>query len=209
MKKILLFIFLLVAVHAVAQDAIPDNAYWDSKKQVWRLPDGTILGDNQVNAPRSSSFRWNKAFAIGLGYSHYYSAMKGDDYVSMMPKDLVGVDITLYGVYLGCDIMSKKTGYKVYGYDEKVTVMDVKLGGSVFIGKGRDGFVVTPYIGYAWCTVDDDSHNSIGARTSYDKHADTFFFGSRFAYRYKAGEYGVHVSTKEFGVNIALNLSTQ
>ena len=209
MKKILLFIFLLVAVHAVAQDAIPDNAYWDSKKQVWRLPDGKLIGKAQGDVPHTSSFRWNKAFAIGLGYSHFYSAMKGDDNVSMMPQDLVGVEFTLYGVYAGFDIMSKKTGYKVYGYDEKVSVMDVKLGGSVFIGQGRDGFIITPYIGYAWCTVDDDSHNSIGARTSYDKHADTFFFGSRFAYRYKAGEYGVHVSTKEFGVNIALNLSTQ
>ena len=209
-KKGLLLVNLLFSLCVMAQENVkvaPKDAYWDSDKQAWVRDRRSYKKENQEPLTRKTSFHINKTLDAGFSFSRFYRSMSGDEYVKNMPLALYGVDLNVFGGYLSWNIGVKKTGRNIYGYKERVTVNMLKIGPSLFYGVPSSGVNIVPYIGYAWCNVDDESGNSIGAMTRYGDHSRTFLFGCRLAYQYKMGKYGVHVSNKEAGVSLSLALS--
>lgn len=148
---------------------------------------------------------WNHSLGVGIGYSHVFNALKGDEFVELMPTELFNFDLTIFSFYMGFDFGSKKTGYDVYGFDEKVNTWDLKLGITLNHNlKNEHYFTFTPYVGYMTVDVDDTSHNSIGARTDYDTHQSGFFAGAKLAYCTGSIEYALHGSNREFGISIGI-----
>ena len=149
-----------------------------------------------------SVVKWNNAISIGVGYTKLYKEFSKQYEGVSAPSDLVHFDFTLYGIYLGLDAMAKKTGYDVYGYDEKISTYALKLGPSFSLREGpKTRQTITPYAGIAFYTLSDTSENDIGARDSYGVKESKFVFGCKLATTYDWFYLGVHFSNRECGLS--------
>lgn len=149
-----------------------------------------------------SFIKWNNAIGIGVGYTKLYKDFSNKYEGVSAPSDLVHFDFTLYGIYLGLDAMAKKTGYDVYGYDEKISTYALKLGPSFSLREGpKTRQTITPYVGVAFYTLSDTSENNIGARDSYGVKESKFVFGCKIATTYDWFYLGVHFSNRECGLS--------
>lgn len=152
---------------------------------------------------RKPLLHWNLGLGCSIGFNHIHNRMKGDEFVALAPRNTVEFDFNIAGVYLGFDLMSRKTGYDVYGYDEKVGVFAFKIGPSWRVDlKDKSALHLTPFVGWGNVEVKDTSENSIGARTDYGSHASGFLVGGKLAYVHKGVEYSVHGSNRDVGIGI-------
>lgn len=156
-----------------------------------------------VNA--QSFISWNKAIGIGVGYTKMYKGFDTQYDGVSAPQDLIHFDFTLYGVYVGMDVMTKNTGYDVYGYDEKLSTWVLKFGPSFRIGKrAKVRQTVTPYAGVAFYSLFDGSNNDIGARDEYGTKESKFVFGCKLAAICDWYYLGAHFSNRECGLSVGV-----
>lgn len=153
-------------------------------------------------------FKWNKSLEGSLGYSRMYKTFGDDSYGNTPPKDLLAIDCTFWGLYVGMDFWTKKTGHNVYGYDETISTWAVKLGPSFRLWNEYKNtkVVFTPHFGWAWYTVNDTSNNSIGQRQDYGLRESMFLFGGKITFAYKSFEIGAFGSNVDFGLTIGANI---
>lgn len=154
-----------------------------------------------------SFIKWNNAVSIGVGYTKLYKDFSSKYEGVSAPSDLVHFDFTLYGIYLGLDAMAKKTGYDVYGFDERVSTFALKLGPSFYLREGtKTRQTITPYAGVAFYTLSDTSENNIGARDSYGIKESKFIFGCKLAAIHDWYYIGFHFSNRECGLSVGVEL---
>ena len=103
--------------------------------------------------------------------------------------------------------MSRKTGYDVYGFAERISTLGIKIGPSFRIGEyHRWGCVVNPFIGMIRYSVKDDSNNSIGARDEYGTKEKSFIGGCKISAVYRNWMLGVNYSNREYGITLGFDI---
>lgn len=152
-------------------------------------------------------FGWNNAAEGSIGYWKIHSSFGGDSFGTSMPTDLVGLDVNLMGVYFGGGYMVKKTGYEVYGFDERVETFLFKVGPSWRFWWEYDEckLVMAPFLLWGICSVDDESNNTIGQRQDYGPKKNVFGAGLKLTFAYKNFEIGVSGSNRDWGVTVGIN----
>lgn len=150
---------------------------------------------------------WNSTIGISAGYSRMFSPFNSDYYGINAPVDLINMDLSIWGVYVGLDFMCKKTGYDVYGYDEQITTLGMKFGPSIRIGNYKKWrCVISPFLGFIGYSISDTSENAIGARDDYGTKEKHFIGGCKISAVYKYFMFGMHCSNKEWGLSIGVDL---
>lgn len=152
-------------------------------------------------------FGWNGTLGIGPGYAKQYKTFSSTYYGMHPTAHMFGVDFSLLGVYCAIYGGDYKTGYKVYGYDEKIQTLAWKVGPSFRIGQ-TDGWrlVLSPYVGQDMYKVRDTSNNAIGARGDYGTHEKYVIYGLKLAVAYKWGSLGGFFSNREGGISLMLDM---
>lgn len=150
---------------------------------------------------------WNTTLGISAGYSKMFQPFNSEYYGVNAPVDLINMDLSIYGVYVGMDFMVKNTGHEVYGYNEQITTLGMRFGPSLRIGGYRKWrCVVSPFLGFVGYSVSDTSNNSIGARDDYGTKENHFIGGCKISAVYNILMFGVHCSNKEWGVSVGVDL---
>ncbi|MBO5251686.1 MAG: hypothetical protein J6B31_06805 [Bacteroidaceae bacterium] len=163
--------------------------------------------ESGITKKRKLPVGWNTTLGISAGYSKMYAPFNSEYYGINAPVDLVNLDLSIYGVYVGMDFMCKNTGYDVYGYNEQITTMGMRFGPSIRVGSYRKWrCVVSPFLGFIGYSVSDTSENSIGARDEYGTKEKHFIGGCKISAVYNYFLLGVHCSNKEWGVSIGVDL---
>lgn len=158
---------------------------------------------------QKNRFSWNKSIEASFGYDHLYSTFSHDSYGHMSPTELMQVDMSIFGIYFGVGYWAKDTGYKVYGFDERISTYIFKLGPSFRyrFSNNQGKIVFTPYFGWGNCTVGDSSNNAIGQRQDYGDVGPTIYMGGiKLSIAYKYLEFGINASNKEAGISFGVNL---
>lgn len=148
----------------------------------------------------------NKSIGVSFNYTHLHNKIKGDKFVEYMGQDLIGADVNIFLLYMGFDLNSKYTGHVVYGFKEQVNTFVLRIGPSLWYGTDKGHFGFTPFIEFCNVKVDDTSHNSIGARTYYDTHANKTGFGIKLSYSSTLMEMGLRISSLGIGVSFGVSL---
>lgn len=150
---------------------------------------------------------WNSTLGISAGYSKMYKPFNSEYYGINAPVDLINLDLSIYGVYVGMDFMCKNTGHDVYGYSEQLTTLGMKFGPSLRIGRYRKWrCVINPFLGFIGYSVSDTSNNSIGARDDYGTKEKHFIGGCKISAVYNYFLVGLHCSNKEWGISVGFDL---
>ena len=165
-----------------------------------------ILVFSILSVSNAQSFiKWNNAVGIGIGYTKLHKSFTSQYEGISAPSNLINFDFTFYGIYMGLDAMAKKTGYDVYGFDEKVSTFTLKFGPSLRFGNSKKwGYTLTPYAGAAFYTLSDTSNNGIGARDDYGTKESKFIGGCKLAVIYDWYYFSLHGSNRDIGFSIGI-----
>ena len=165
------------------------------------------IDSSSINRKRKTPIGWNSSLGISAGYSRMFQPFRSDYYGINAPTDLINMDLSIWGVYLGMDFMCKNTGYEVFGYNEQITTLGIKLGPSVRIGRYRKWrCVINPFLGFLGYSISDTSNNAIGARDDYGTKESHFIGGCKISAVYNYFIFGVHCSNREWGLSIGVDL---
>ena len=185
MKKVILTIVLL-SVSVMGLIAQTENSLMKDKRKV------------QIG--------WNSTLGISAGYSKMFQPFNSEYYGVNAPVDLINMDLSIWGVYVGLDFMCKNTGYEVYGYNEQITTLGMKFGPSIRIGNYRKWrCVISPFLGFIGYSVSDTSNNAIGARDDYGTKETQFLGGCKISAVYKYLIFGIHCSNREWGLSVGVD----
>lgn len=173
----------------------------------------TIMGlvaqteNTSMKEKRKIPIGWNTSLGISAGYSNMFQSFNSEYYGVNAPADLINMDFSFWGVYVGMDFMRKNTGHDVYGYNEQITTLGLKFGPSIRIGGYRKWrCVVNPFLGFIGYSVSDTSNNAIGARDDYGTKESHFLGGCKISAVYKYFIFGVHCSNKTWGISVGADL---
>jgi len=92
----------------------------------------TIVGSAQSN---TTFIRWNSTLGVSIGYSNLHKPFKKEYHGHKAPTNLLQIDASILGLYVGTSFMSRKTGYDVYGFAERISTLGIKIGPAFRIGE--------------------------------------------------------------------------
>lgn len=165
------------------------------------------VGETNFAKKKKIPIGWNSSLGISAGYSRMYQPFSSEYYGINAPVDLINLDLSIYGVYVGMNFMCKDTGHDVYGYDEQITTLGMRFGPSIRIGGyHRWRCVVSPFLGFIGYAISDTSNNSIGARDEYGTKENHFIGGCKISAVYNYFMLGLYCSNKDWGVSIGVDL---
>jgi hypothetical protein len=151
---------------------------------------------------------WNNSIGLTAGYTKA-SKFETKYFDNYAPTNLFELDLSVMGFYIGMEFASKSTGYDVYGYSEKIDVTGYKFGPSFRIGTyDKWRCVISPYLGYIYYSVRDESNNSIGARDEYGTKEEYYLIGCKLSAVYKFWMFGINFSSREFGIHVGIDIPT-
>ncbi len=155
-------------------------------KSLPKITSKTIFGDTKL---RHNIFGWNNTTSLAFGMGHMYSRFGGNDFSRRMPINMVLLDTTLKGLYLGCGVGSHTED----DYLQQIFVF--KAGPAFRYGNICSRMVFTPYIGVL------GGESKIKGYRSKVLESNTYFIaGIRTAYEYKHFQIAANFSNKECGV---------
>lgn len=155
-----------------------------------KITSKTIFGDTKL---RYNIFGWNNTTSVAFGMGHMYSRLGGNDFSLRMPINMILLDTTLKGVYLGCGVGS----HTEYDYLQQIFVF--KAGPAFRYGNIRSRMVFTPYIGVL------GGESKIKGNRGKALESKTYFIaGIRAAYEYKHFQIAANFSNKECGVALGM-----